>query len=151
MVSSADRLRDAVLRSSRPGGKGKTDIDRCAYKHGACSAPENLGDAINTAAEEYEAFVTPDERTMILTARATCISAREPSMDGPPRGISTRPSTRARSRSDLSSAATEAACSFPALERWIRFHRPGAITQRPCSGFAGRATDREIYEVAVPR
>jgi hypothetical protein len=52
--------------SGRPGGKGKTDIYRCSLKNDACSDPENLGDAINTAADEYEAFVTQDERTMIV-------------------------------------------------------------------------------------
>ncbi|HEX2340795.1 MAG TPA: hypothetical protein VHI98_09975 [Vicinamibacterales bacterium] len=52
--------------SGRPGGKGKTDIYRCTLKNDTCSDPENLGDAINTPADEYEAFVTPDERTMIL-------------------------------------------------------------------------------------
>jgi WD40-like Beta Propeller Repeat len=52
--------------SGRPGGKGKTDIYRCTLKNETCSAPENVGDAINTAMDEYEAFVTQDERTMIL-------------------------------------------------------------------------------------
>jgi Tol biopolymer transport system component len=52
--------------SGRPGGKGKTDIYRCSLRNEACSSPENLGDAINTAVDEFEAFVTPDERTMIV-------------------------------------------------------------------------------------
>jgi hypothetical protein len=54
--------------SERPGGKGKGDIWRSRLVGGHYTEPENLGDAINTAGQEVEAWIAPDESFMILAA-----------------------------------------------------------------------------------
>lgn len=54
--------------SDRPGGKGKTDIYRARFVDGKYAEPENLGDAINTAGDEYEPFLAADGRTLFFMA-----------------------------------------------------------------------------------
>ena len=54
--------------SDRPGGLGKTDLYRSKLVDGKYQAPENLGPAINTAAEEYEPCIAPDESFLIFMA-----------------------------------------------------------------------------------
>jgi Tol biopolymer transport system component len=54
--------------SDRPGGKGRTDIYRCRFVDGKYAEPENLGDAINTALDEFEPFIAPDESYLIFMA-----------------------------------------------------------------------------------
>ncbi len=54
--------------SNRPGGKGAADIYRSKLVDGNYSAPENVGDAINTAGPELQVFVTPDENTLVFAA-----------------------------------------------------------------------------------
>ncbi len=52
--------------SNRSGGKGAADIYRAKFVDGNFSAPENLGEAINTPAPEFQSFVTPDERILVF-------------------------------------------------------------------------------------
>jgi len=54
--------------SDRPGGKGRTDIYRCRFVDGKYAEPENLGDAINTPAEEFEPFIAPDQSYLLFMA-----------------------------------------------------------------------------------
>jgi len=54
--------------SDRPGGKGGTDIYRCRFVDGKYAEPENLGDAINTPAEEFEPFIASDQSYLIFMA-----------------------------------------------------------------------------------
>jgi Tol biopolymer transport system component len=54
--------------SSRKGGKGNTDIYRCKLINGKFSNAENLGDAINTESDEFEPFISPDEKYLIMMA-----------------------------------------------------------------------------------
>lgn len=54
--------------SDRKGGRGRGDIWRSRRVDGRYSEPENLSDAINTPAQEFEAWVAPDESFMILAA-----------------------------------------------------------------------------------
>ena len=54
--------------SDRPGGQGKTDLYRASRVAGKYSAPENLGPIINTAADEYEACIAPDESFLVFMA-----------------------------------------------------------------------------------
>lgn len=54
--------------SNRPGGKGAADIYRAKFANGNYSAPENVGDVINTPAPEVQVFVTPEDDLMILAA-----------------------------------------------------------------------------------
>ncbi|WP_143305789.1 TolB family protein [Chitinophaga vietnamensis] len=54
--------------SGRDGGKGNTDIYRCPLENGQYRQAENLGDNINTADDEYEPFIAPDERYLIFMA-----------------------------------------------------------------------------------
>ena len=53
--------------SDRSGGVGKTDIWR-ARQDGAKWLVENLGAAINTVANEFEAELSPDGKTLIVMA-----------------------------------------------------------------------------------
>ncbi len=55
--------------SGREGGKGATDLYRAApTEGGAFREPENLGSAINTAADEYEPLISPDQTLLIFMA-----------------------------------------------------------------------------------
>lgn len=54
--------------STREGGKGGSDIYRCPLVNGQYAAAENLGDSINTADNEYEPFIAPDESYLIFMA-----------------------------------------------------------------------------------
>lgn len=54
--------------SDREGGKGRTDIYRSRLVNGKYKGPENLGDAINTPFNEFEALISPDETFLFLMA-----------------------------------------------------------------------------------
>jgi hypothetical protein len=54
--------------SNRPGGHGRTDIWRARAGPDGTWSVENLGGAINTAGDEYEAMVSPDGLRLILMA-----------------------------------------------------------------------------------
>jgi WD40 repeat protein len=54
--------------SDREGGKGRTDIYRCRLVDGKYAEAENLGDAINTPFNEFEALIAPDESFLIVMA-----------------------------------------------------------------------------------
>lgn len=49
-------------------GFGKGDFFRSNLLNGAYSAPENLGPSINTAYDETDAFIAPDESFLIFTS-----------------------------------------------------------------------------------
>lgn len=52
--------------SDRPGGKGRTDIYRSRLVDGKYTEPENLGDGINTQFEEFEPYISPDQKYLIF-------------------------------------------------------------------------------------
>jgi hypothetical protein len=52
--------------SNRQGGKGAADIYRAKLVDGKYTAPENVGEAINSPGPEVQVFVTPDEDILIL-------------------------------------------------------------------------------------
>ena len=54
--------------SDRPGGLGKTDLYRSKLVGGKYTEPENLGATINSAAEEYEPCIAPDESFLVFMA-----------------------------------------------------------------------------------
>lgn len=54
--------------SSRAGGKGRGDVYRSRFEHGRYGPPENLGDAVNSAAFEGDPYIAPDERYLVFTA-----------------------------------------------------------------------------------
>lgn len=54
--------------STREGSKGGSDIYRCRFKDGKYQPAENLGNAINSEFNEYEAFIAPDESYIIYNA-----------------------------------------------------------------------------------
>lgn len=60
--------RTLYFGSDRPGGKGKTDLYRARFADGHYLEPENLGDAINTAGDEYEPWIAPDESLLLFMA-----------------------------------------------------------------------------------
>ena len=55
--------------SDRPGGKGRTDIYRSRLVDGKYTTPENLGDAINTQFDEFEPYISPDQKYLIFMAQ----------------------------------------------------------------------------------
>ena len=52
--------------SDRAGGKGRTDIYRSRLVDGKYTEPENLGDGINTQFEEFEPYISPDQKYLIF-------------------------------------------------------------------------------------
>lgn len=54
--------------SDREGGKGRNDIYRCRLVNGKYTEAENLGDSINTAFNEFEPLIAPDESYLIFMA-----------------------------------------------------------------------------------
>ena len=52
--------------SERPGGKGRADVWRSRLIDGKYSEPENLGDAVNSPASEFEPYIAPDESFVII-------------------------------------------------------------------------------------
>jgi Tol biopolymer transport system component len=63
--------------SGRPGGHGKTDLYRARRAGDTFAKPENLGPNINSAAEEFECCIAPDESFMVFMA-----AGRRDSMGG---------------------------------------------------------------------
>jgi len=59
---------DLYFGSGRKGGKGRSDIYVARWVDGKYAQPENLGDSINTADNEYEPYIAPDERYIIFMA-----------------------------------------------------------------------------------
>jgi len=56
--------------SKRPGGKGSSDIWMTRLgPDGEWSQPENLGDSVNTKAEEMGPFIHPDGRTLYFSSK----------------------------------------------------------------------------------
>jgi Tol biopolymer transport system component len=60
--------RDGTLYfgSDRPGGKGSTDLYRSRRVDGKYATPENLGDLVNTEANEFEPFIALDESFLVF-------------------------------------------------------------------------------------
>ena len=54
--------------SSRPGGLGQTDIYRAQPTRGGFDTPKNLGAPVNSAEDEYEPWIAPDESYLIFMA-----------------------------------------------------------------------------------
>jgi Tol biopolymer transport system component len=52
--------------SGRPGGRGKTDLYRSRLMDGKFAEPENLGPNVNSAADEFEGCVAPDESFLVF-------------------------------------------------------------------------------------
>ena len=54
--------------SGRPGGEGSTDLYRAVRKDGTFAEPVNLGSNVNSAADEYEGCIAPDESFLVFMA-----------------------------------------------------------------------------------
>ena len=54
--------------SDRAGGLGATDLYRARSAGGKFQEPQNLGPAINSAADEYEPCIAPDESFLVFMA-----------------------------------------------------------------------------------
>ncbi|HEY7162703.1 MAG TPA: hypothetical protein VH815_15685, partial [Acidobacteriota bacterium] len=54
--------------SRRKGGKGASDIYRSRLENGEYRTAENLGDSINTSGNEFEPFISADEKFLIFMA-----------------------------------------------------------------------------------
>jgi outer membrane protein OmpA-like peptidoglycan-associated protein/tetratricopeptide (TPR) repeat protein len=55
--------------SNMPGGKGGTDIWKVSVNGGSYGKPENLGDQVNTPADENFPFVTEDGKTLYFSSK----------------------------------------------------------------------------------
>lgn len=55
--------------SNRAGGLGDQDLYRAQYRDGTFIDAVNLGAPVNTPQTEVDAYVSPDERTLIVAAR----------------------------------------------------------------------------------
>ncbi len=56
--------------SKRPGGKGSSDIWKTELQpNGGWSLPVNLGDSVNTPAEEMAPFIHPDDQTLYFSSK----------------------------------------------------------------------------------
>ena len=55
--------------SDRAGGKGRTDIYRSRLVDGKYTEPENLGESVNTQFEEFEPYISPDQKYLIFMAQ----------------------------------------------------------------------------------
>ncbi|MBS1601064.1 MAG: PD40 domain-containing protein [Bacteroidetes bacterium] len=54
--------------SGRKGGRGRSDIYVARWTGAGYAEPENLGDSINTADNEYEPYIAPDESYLVFMA-----------------------------------------------------------------------------------
>jgi WD40-like Beta Propeller Repeat len=54
--------------SRRPGGKGRFDLYRSAFKDGTYAEPINLG-SLNTESDEWDPFIAPDESYVIFCSQ----------------------------------------------------------------------------------
>jgi WD40-like Beta Propeller Repeat len=55
--------------SERAGGKGQCDLWRARWLGDHFGAPENLGEEINTAGQEIEPWISPDEHLLLFSAK----------------------------------------------------------------------------------
>jgi flagellar motor protein MotB len=60
--------RKLFFASDRPGGKGSFDIWVSTWSGNRWSAPENLGDSINTAWMEQSPFIHPDQQSLYFSS-----------------------------------------------------------------------------------
>ena len=63
---TASKNGNLYFGSERPGGKGKCDLYVSRLVDGKYQTPENLGEPINTAGNEVEPFIAPDESYIIF-------------------------------------------------------------------------------------
>jgi D-alanyl-D-alanine carboxypeptidase len=56
------------FQSNGHGGRGGLDIFRSEYKDGLYGKPENLGKAVNSGHNDFDAFVDPDESYIIFSS-----------------------------------------------------------------------------------
>ena len=52
--------------SDRPGGVGRTDIWRAKLVEGRYGEPENLGEAVNSKADDFEGCIAPDQSFLVV-------------------------------------------------------------------------------------
>ncbi|MCH8830095.1 MAG: PD40 domain-containing protein, partial [Planctomycetes bacterium] len=57
--------------SNRPGGRGGFDLYVSSRKKNGWSVPRNLGDRVNTAADEYSPAISPDGKTLYFASNRT--------------------------------------------------------------------------------
>jgi outer membrane protein OmpA-like peptidoglycan-associated protein/tetratricopeptide (TPR) repeat protein len=55
--------------SNMPGGKGGVDIWKVSVNGGSYGKPENLGDQVNTPADENFPFITDDHKTLYFSSK----------------------------------------------------------------------------------
>jgi len=63
------RMEHSTLVPIAKGGEGHTDLYRSRFVNGKYSEPENLGPTINTAADEFEPFIAPDQSFLIFMSQ----------------------------------------------------------------------------------
>ncbi len=68
LYPTVDRKGTLYFVSTRPGGKGNSDLYFSKLTNGKYDQPQNLGDAINTPYGEGDACISPDGSFIIFTA-----------------------------------------------------------------------------------
>ena len=68
LLPRADRLGNLYFGSSRPGGHGRSDIYVATRDPAGAWRVRNVGPPVSTAANDYEAEISADGRTLILVA-----------------------------------------------------------------------------------
>ena len=61
---------DLYFGSDRPGGRGGLDLYVARWVGGAYQPPENLGDRVNSAADEVEPWIAPDGSYLVFSGKA---------------------------------------------------------------------------------
>jgi len=127
--------------SNRPGGLGGNDIWRARLTDGGRWVVENLGPAINTAGDEYEALPSPDGSRMILMADGDLYESKR---DG------TGWSRRVRLPPEVNSDGLEVGAVFSPSGKSLLFARD---TKGPDSGefFVLRWAGAEAWPSECPR
>lgn len=56
------------ISANRPEGKGRFDVYRSRWEDGKFATPENLGDGVNTAFNEIDNWVSPDQSVLVFAS-----------------------------------------------------------------------------------
>ena len=126
--------------SNRPGGLGGNDIWRARADAGGGWTVENLGPAVNTAGEEYEALPSPDGSRLIVMADGGLYETRRTGAGW---------SSRIKLDADVNANGTEIGALFSPSGRSLLFSRD---TKGPESGefFVWREGGSEAWPPECP-
>lgn len=126
--------------SNRPGGLGKTDIWRARMDEQRVWTIRNLGPAINTASDEYEPLISPDDSWMVVMADGGLYKTRRNAAEW---------DARVKLPAQINVNGSEIGAAFSPSGRSLLFSRD---TKGPLSGefFIWRIDGEEAWPPACP-